>query len=120
MLLYLDDDSVRGVLIRRLAAEGHDVLTPSEAGIEGKEDPAHLMCAIRTGRVLLTHNYDDFKLLHDLLMVADGHHAGIFVVRRDNDPSRDMSPGGITRSIQKIVTARVPLDDSLHILNHWR
>ena len=41
MLLYLDDDSVRAVLIRRLITEGHDLLTPTEAGIAGEEDPTH-------------------------------------------------------------------------------
>ena len=88
MLLYLDDDCVRGVLLRRLITEGHDLLTPTEAGIAGEEDPTHLMCAIRTSRALLTHNYDDFKLLHDPVMLAGGHHPGILVVRKDNDPTR--------------------------------
>jgi hypothetical protein len=35
MKLYLDDDSVRGLLIRLLVADGHDVLTPSDAGLAG-------------------------------------------------------------------------------------
>ena len=120
MLLYLDDDSVRAVLIRRLTAEGHDLLIPIEAGIAGQEDPTHLMFAIRTGRALLTHNYDDFKLLHDLVMLAGGHHPGIFVVRRDNDPTRDMSPSAIVRAIQNMIGSRVAIPNSLHILNHWR
>ena len=99
MQIYFDDDSVRAVLIQRLALEGHDLLIPADAGIAGQEDPTHLMCAIRTGRALLTHNYDDFKLLHDLVVLAGGHHPGILVVRRDNDPTRDMSPRAIARSI---------------------
>ena len=49
--LYLDDDSVRSVLIRRLTADGHDVLIPNDAGIAGEEDATHLMCAIRTDRM---------------------------------------------------------------------
>jgi len=120
MLLYLDDDSIRTVLIRRLMSEGHDLLIPTEAGIAGQEDPTHLMCAIRTGRALLTHNYDDFTLLHDLVMLAGGHHPGILIVRRDNDPTRDMSPIGIARAIHNMVPSGVPVPDSLHILNHWR
>ena len=85
MLLYLDDDSVRAILIRRLSAEGHDLLVPANAGIAGQEDPTHFMCAIRTGRALLTHNHDDFELLHDFVLLAGGHHPGILVVRRDNE-----------------------------------
>jgi hypothetical protein len=48
MRLYLDDDSVRAILIRRLTAETHNLLTPSDAGIAGQEDATHLICAIRT------------------------------------------------------------------------
>jgi hypothetical protein len=69
MRLYLDDDSIRSVLIRRLAAEGHDVLIPSEVGIAGEEDATHLMCSIRTDRILVTHNHDDFELLHNLVVL---------------------------------------------------
>src|SRR6266850_1851515 len=45
-----------------------------------------------TQSVVLTRDYEDFKLLHDLVLLARGHHPGILVVRRDNDPTRDMSP----------------------------
>ncbi len=102
MRLYLDDDSVRAVLIRQLTTDGHDILIPADAGIAGQEDPTHFMCAIRNARVLLTHNHDDFKLLHDLIMLAGGHHPGILVVRRDNDPTRDMSSKGIVRAIRNL------------------
>ena len=120
MQLYLDDDSIRSVLIRRLIVEGHDVLTPADAGIAGQEDATHLMCAIRTGRALLTHNHDDFELLHDLVVVARGHHPGILVVRRDNDPTRDMSPSAIVRAIQNLTASEVTILDSFVVFNHWR
>ena len=120
MLLYLDDDSVRGVLIRRLTNEDHDVLTPNAAGSAGEADPVHFMCAIRTGRVLFTHDHEDFTLLHDLVLVAGGHHPGILVVRRDNDPVRDMSPGAIVRAIHNLTASNVAIPDAVHFLNHWR
>ena len=65
MLLYIDDDSVDGVLIRRLTDSGYNTLTPSTAGTAGQADPVDFMCAIRAGRSVLTRDYDDFKLLHD-------------------------------------------------------
>ena len=120
MHLYLDDDSVRSILIRRLVSAGHDVLIPADAGIAGQEDATHLMYAIRTRRVLLTHNHDDFALLHNLVLLAGGHHSGIFVVRRDNDPTRDMSPSAIVRAIQNLIVSEVMIPDCVHILNHWR
>ena len=120
MLLYIDDDSADGVLIRRLTDSGYSTVTPSIAGTAGQADPVHFIYAIREGRVVLTHNYDDFKLLHDLVMLAGGHHPGILVVRRDNDATRDMSPSAIVRAIHNMINSGVAIPDSLHILNHWR
>ncbi len=120
MNLYLDDDSVRGLLIRLLVADGHDVLIPTDAGLAGADDPVHLRHAINAGLVLLTHNYKDFNNLHELVTDSGGHHPGILVVRRDNDPNKDLSPKGIVRAVRNLVQAAVPISDRLHILNHWR
>jgi predicted nuclease of predicted toxin-antitoxin system len=120
MNLYLDDDSIRAFLVRLLLADGHDVLIPADAGLAGADDPVHLRHAIQTGRVLLTHNYKDFNNLHELVMDAQGHHPGVFVVRRDNDPRKDLSPKRIVRTLRNLVQAGVSIADRLHILNHWR
>jgi hypothetical protein len=119
MMLYLDDDSANKLLVRLLLADGHDVEIPVDAGLAGKKDPAHLMHSISRGRVFLTHNYEDFKLLHDLVLLVGGHHPGILVVRRDNDP-RDLKPKGIIRAIKKLLAAGVQIPDEFIILNHWR
>ena len=95
-------------------------MTPADAGTAGEPDPSHFMCAIRLGRSLLTHNHDDFKLLHELVLLSGGHHPGVLIVRKDNDPTRDMSPKAIVRATRKLLESSVPLSDSLHILNHWR
>ena len=120
MLLYIDDDSVDRVLIRRLTDNGYKTLTPSLAGTAGQADPVHFMCAIRAGSVVLTRDYDDFKLLHDLVLLAGGHHPGILVVRRDNDPKRDMSPRAIVRAIQNLTASDMAIADSFNVLNQWR
>ena len=120
MRLYLDDDSVDAALIRLLTAAGHDVLIPAVAGTAGQEDAIHLMRSIQTNRSLMTRNYDDFKLLHDLVLFSGGHHRGILVVRRDNDPSRDMSNRAIVQAVAKVSNSSATFGDSFHILNHWR
>lgn len=120
MNLYLDDDSAQALLVRLLQRDGHDVLTPGGAGTAGGEDPVHFMHAIRAGRVLLTRNHDDFKLLHELVLAAGGHHAGVLVIRRDNDPTRDMRPAHIVRAVRNLLAASVPVADQLYVLNHWR
>ena len=120
MLLYIDDDSVDGVLIRRLTDNGYDTLTPRTAGTAGQADPVHFMCAVRAGRVLVTHDHEDFTLLHDLVLLAVGHHPGILGIRRDNDPTRDMSPGAIVRAIHNLTASNLAIPDAVHVLNHWR
>jgi predicted nuclease of predicted toxin-antitoxin system len=120
MRLYLDDDSASALLTRLLQHAGHDVRLPAEVNMAGEDDPVHLAQAIREDRVLLTHNHHDFEDLHNLLAVASGHHAGILVVRRDNDPKRDLNAPGIVRAIGKLQGAGVTLPDHFYVLNHWR
>jgi predicted nuclease of predicted toxin-antitoxin system len=120
MRLYLDDDSASALLVRLLTAAGHDVQTPTAAGNPGAPDAWHLAYAVQNDRALLTSNHDDFKLLHELVLVVGGHHPGILVVRKDNDPTRDLKPHHIVRAIRNLLAAAVPIPDQLHILNHWR
>lgn len=96
MNLYLDDDSTSTVLVRMLRAARHDVVLPRDVGNDGAKDPKHFSEAIQRGRVVLTQNYDDFKLLSDLVAHSAGHHPGVVAIRKDNDPRRDMSPGPLS------------------------
>ncbi len=120
MRLYIDDDSVNATLVRLLRQAGHDLLLPAAVGLAGEDDAVHLTRAIEEGRVLLSHNHRDFANLHNLILRAQGHHPGIFIVRRDNDPTRDLGPPRIVRAIRNLEAAGVPVRDEYHILNHWR
>jgi predicted nuclease of predicted toxin-antitoxin system len=120
MRLYLDDDSASSLLTRLLQQARHDVRLPSEVSMAGEDDPVHLAQAIREDRVLLSHNHHDFEDLHNLLMVGRGHHPGILVVRKDNNPKRDLAPPGIVRTIGKLLAAGVEVTDHFYVLNHWR
>jgi hypothetical protein len=120
MNVYLDDDSVDGVLVRLLRADGHDVLRPMDVGLIGEPDPVHFRRAIKSGRTLLTHNHDDFADLHELVIDSGGHHPGVLVVRRGNDPRKDLTSRGIVSALRKLLQAAAPIPDSLHILNQWR
>ena len=116
MSLYLDDDIASPLLDRLLRQAGNDTQLPVEAGLSGSDDPVHLTHAVREDRVLLSRNYKDFEII----MQVDGHYPGILIVRRDNDPTRDLRPPGIVRAIRNLVAASVPLADQFIILNHWR
>src|SRR5579885_1095837 len=89
-------------------------------GLRGSPIPSISVMPLKTHRVLLTHNYDDFADLHELVAETGGHHPGILAVRRDNDPRRDLSRRGIVGAIRKLLQAGVVLPDGLHILNQWR
>src|SRR5215472_16495252 len=102
MNVYLDEDTASPLLTRLLRRAGHDVQVPADVGMRGASDPAALTHAVRAARVVITHNYDDFEELHDLVRETQGHHTGILVVRRDREPKRNMSPRGIVRAIANL------------------
>ncbi|HZU35189.1 MAG TPA: DUF5615 family PIN-like protein [Gemmataceae bacterium] len=120
MRLYLDDDSASPLLARLLRNASHDVQAPADAGMAGKDDAIHLAHAVRQQRVLRSRNYTDFENLHDLVAAVQGHHPGILVVRQDNNPRRDLAPGGIVRAIANLLAGGVPIGNQYIILNHWR
>jgi hypothetical protein len=124
MKIYLDDDSTATLLVRLLTAAEHDVLIPAQAGTAGESDPVHLTKAILEARVLITGNHDDFEDLHLLVLDSGGHHPGILVVRKDNDPNRDMKARDIVRAIRNLLAYllanSLSINDEFHILNHYR
>ena len=120
MKLYLDEDSEDGLLAALLIKGGHDVQLSAQAGLNGQPDPRQLIHAIVEGRLLLTGNHHDFLLLHLLVIASHGHHPGILVIRKDNDPRRDLSARGVLHAISKLEASAAPIGDNLHILNHWR
>lgn len=103
-----------------LRKAGHDVQAPRDVGMVGQADPVHLTRAIRDGRVCVTKNYDDFWLLHALLIQGNGRHPGIVVIRQENNPTRDLTPKGIVAAIRKLEAAGVPIENEYIVLNHWR
>lgn len=120
MKLYVDEDSVYRLLVQRLQHAGHDVANPSDVGLLGRSDAVSLRFSIDAHRTLLTANHDDFRELHDLIHSAGGTHAGIFIVRRDNDRRRDLTPRGIVSAITNLLASGVPGDNEFIILNQWR
>jgi Domain of unknown function (DUF5615) len=120
MKLYLDDDTASTLLAKLLRQARHDVQVPSDVNLAGLPDALHLTRSVGNSRICLTKNHDDFWLLHNLIKQAQGHHPGIFVVRQDNDPTRDLTPKGIVSAIRKLEAAGVPIHDEFIVLNHWR
>ncbi len=83
----------------------------------GASDPRHFAYAARQNYVLVTKNHKDFAELHDLVIATGGRHPGVFVVRADNDPSRDMKDGEILRAIDNLEKPGVTIASEFHVLN---
>jgi predicted nuclease of predicted toxin-antitoxin system len=120
MRLYLDEDLSSPRLAQLLRNAGHDVQTPDDVGMRGESDAAQFACGVRGARVCLTRDYGDWEDLHALVLAVQGHHPGILVVRRDNDPRRNLKPHEIVRAIHNIEAANDDLTDQYEVLNHWR
>jgi predicted nuclease of predicted toxin-antitoxin system len=120
MRLYLDDNFASPLLATLLRNAGHDVQMPADSGLAGFDDAEHLRFAIVADRVCLTQDHEDFKSLHKLVLASGGHHPGILVVHRENNPKRDMTPSGIVRAIRKLMAAGLPVVDDYIVLNQWR
>jgi predicted nuclease of predicted toxin-antitoxin system len=114
--IYLDDCANAKELVRLLQAAGHQVTTPQQAGIAGRDDEVHLAYAFANGLVLVTKNPDDFLELHH----KNRQHAGILLVYQDNNPDRDMSHADIVRAITNLEQAGVTFAGSCNVLNAWR
>jgi hypothetical protein len=84
----------------------------------GQDDSVQLTHAVREDRVFLTGNQDDFRNLQNLAMALRGHHPGILVVFKENNPKRDLTQRGVVRAIGKLLAAGVPTADQPIILNH--
>jgi hypothetical protein len=120
MRIYLDEDLASGLLVKLLQKAGHDVSMPAAAGILGKADAVQLTCAIHERRACMSRNYADFEELHLLITEAQGHHFGILIVRRENDPTRDLTPKGIVAALRKMEAAGAPMENEYIVLNRWR
>lgn len=58
------DQNVSSRIADDLRGRGHDVMTAWELGLMGADDDVHLTAAAADRRILVTHNGDDFLLLH--------------------------------------------------------
>ena len=116
MNIYLDDCAYSKRLKHQLEVAGHQVQTPFEAGISGQPDHIHLRYAAEHGLVLLTYNAADFLDLHD----RHPDHAGILIVYREADLTRNMSYADIVRAIENLTASGVPIAGRLYVLNHWQ
>jgi hypothetical protein len=88
--------------------------------LTGRSDAVQLGYSIQKNRVCAARNCEDYEERHLLLRLARGQHFGILVVRRENDPTRDLTPKGIVAAIRKLESAGVPFANEYIVPNQWR
>ncbi len=81
MRFLIDENMSSPVLASRLRAQGHDPVLAGDASLRSLTDARVLIFAIAQGLPVLTQDSEDFEDLHDLVVAAAGHHAGILNVR---------------------------------------
>lgn len=113
--LLIDEDTQAHLLVEMLRADGHDVLTVSEASLTAKSDLTVLNFARSQQRVLLTRNCDDFFVLHQV----DSAHSGILGVYQDADLKKAMNYTAIVRAIANLENTKLPLQEQFIVLNQY-
>ncbi len=120
MRFLIDENMSSPVLASRLRAQGHDPVLGRDVGLLSVADARVLIYSIVQDLPVLTRDAEDFEDLHDLVMAAVGHHAGILIVRFDNDARHNLTDRGIGTAITKLEASGVPIRDRIHVLNQWR
>ena len=120
MRFLVDENMSSPVLASRLRAQGHDPVLASDVGLLSVTDPRVLIYSMTQALPVLTQDSEDFEDLHDLVIAAAGHHAGILIVRFDNDPRHNLTDRGIATALGKLESSGVPIPDRIHVLNQWR
>jgi predicted nuclease of predicted toxin-antitoxin system len=118
---FLIDENMNSLrLASRLRGQGHDPVLAGDVGLLSVTDPRVLIYSIAQDFPVLTRDAEDFEDLHDLVMAPVDHHAGILIVRFDNDPRHNLTNRGIGTAISKLESSGVPVQDRIHVLNLWR
>jgi len=120
MKFLIDENLGSPRLSSRLRAHGHDPILAQDVRLLSVTDARVLIYSIAQALPVLTQDSVDFEDLHDLVMAAAGHHAGILIVRFDNDPRQNLTDRGIGTAITKLEVSGVPIRDRIHVLNQWR
>jgi predicted nuclease of predicted toxin-antitoxin system len=120
MKCLIDENLSSPRLASRLRNQGHEPILAASVGLRSASDARVLIAAIGQGIPALTRDSEDFKDLHDLIIAAGGHHAGILIVHFDNNPRHNLTDRGIATAMSKLESSGVTIRDRIHVLNQWR
>jgi predicted nuclease of predicted toxin-antitoxin system len=120
MRFLIDENMSSPVVASRLRAQGHDPVAAGDVGLLSVADARVLIYSIVQSLPVMTRDSEDLEDLHDLVIAAAGHHAGILIVRFDNGPRHNWNDRGIATALSKLESSAVAIRDQIHVLNQWR
>ena len=94
MAAYYTDHNVAVGIAHLLRAEGHNVVTARDLGLDHARDDEHLLVAAQQARIFISHNRADFELLHHAwhhwsrAWGVTVPHAGILIMPQTLPPFR--------------------------------
>lgn len=114
--LYLDEDTIKGALIKALKNADLDVVTVADAGKLGDSDKEQLLWATEQKRAIYSFNIGDFCRLHNQFITQQISHAGIIIA-----PQQQYSIGQQLRGLLKLVanTSAKEIENQLVFLSSY-
>ena len=91
--IYIDEDSMKQVLVTALRNAEVDIITPLDVSRTGYSDEEQLKWATGEGRILYSANIADFCRIHSFLMAQGESHAGIVLVQQQRYSVGDLLRG---------------------------
>jgi hypothetical protein len=117
---YLDHN-VADEIAKLLRTRGHEAVAARDLHLERAKDDEQLLTAAQRGWILVTHNQDDFFLLHDAwrrwatAWGVPAAHAGILVLAQA--PPTRIPRTRLAHALDEIASSGVPLANELY---SWR
>ena len=102
-------------MVEQLKTEGHNVVTVTQAGLNGLMDRRVLDFAIENKLLVLTTNCDDF--VEETRQRSN--HSGVLLVYQYEDTAKNMSYQQIVLAIRNLEASEVPLSNTCHTLNRY-
>lgn len=111
---HIDHDVTRA-LATELAKRSYYAVTAYDLGLAAEHDGVQLMAAAQRSRVLVSHNWRDYRLLHQTwhhwaaVWHVTQQHAGILII-----PQRVWDPRTAAAQLDAFVSRGHPLGNTLH------